>query len=42
MIGNSIRSDILPLIHLGAQAIHIPYHTSWYFEQGEIADSENA
>ena len=29
MIGNSLKSDILPLINIGAEAIHIPFHTTW-------------
>ncbi|MFP4465408.1 MAG: HAD hydrolase-like protein [Alphaproteobacteria bacterium] len=29
MVGNSIKSDILPAIACGAYAIHIPYHTTW-------------
>ena len=33
MIGNSLRSDIIPPVQLGAQAIHIPYETSWHFEK---------
>ena len=32
MIGNSIKSDILPVIEVGGQAIHIPYHTTWQHE----------
>ena len=32
MIGNSIKSDILPVLNLGAHAIHIPYHTTWAHE----------
>ena len=32
MIGNSIKSDILPVINIGAQAIHVPYHTTWQHE----------
>lgn len=32
MIGNSIKSDILPVINIGARAIHIPYHTTWQHE----------
>lgn len=40
MVGNSIRSDILPPLKLGAQAIHIPYHTSWHFEQAELAETD--
>ncbi|TAE33880.1 MAG: HAD family hydrolase [Cytophagales bacterium] len=33
MIGNSLKSDILPVMNIGGQAIHIPYHTTWHFEQ---------
>ncbi len=33
MIGNSIKSDILPLLELGAKAIHIPFHTTWAHEE---------
>ncbi len=32
MIGNSLKSDILPLIEIGAKAIHIPFHTTWQHE----------
>ncbi len=33
MIGNSLRSDILPLIEIGASAIHVPFHTTWAHEE---------
>ncbi|AXT20171.1 HAD family hydrolase [Flavobacteriaceae bacterium AU392] len=32
MIGNSLKSDILPLIHINAKAIHVPFHTTWAHE----------
>ena len=32
MVGNSLKSDILPVLDLGAQAIHIPYHSTWDHE----------
>ncbi len=32
MIGNSVKSDILPVINIGAKAIHVPYHTTWQHE----------
>ena len=35
MIGNSLKSDILPLIEIGAQAAHIPFHTTWQHETVE-------
>ena len=40
MIGNSIKSDILPVIQNGGQAIHIPYHTTWKFEKAELGKTE--
>jgi len=33
MIGNSLRSDVLPVLHLGGHACHIPYVTTWAYEQ---------
>lgn len=33
MIGNSLKSDILPLLNIGAEAIHIPFHTTWQHEK---------
>lgn len=32
MIGNSVRSDILPPLALGCYAIHVPFHTTWEHE----------
>ena len=32
MIGNSLKSDVLPLLEIGAKAIHIPFHTTWEHE----------
>ncbi|HBS85266.1 MAG: HAD family hydrolase [Bacteroidetes bacterium GWF2_38_335] len=32
MVGNSLKSDILPVISIGGQAVHIPYHTTWQHE----------
>lgn len=29
MVGNALKSDILPVLRIGASAIHIPYHTTW-------------
>jgi putative hydrolase of the HAD superfamily len=33
MIGNSLKSDILPVVRLGGTAIHIPYHITWQHEE---------
>ena len=36
MIGNSLRSDILPALAIGASAIHIPYKITWAHEDVKI------
>jgi putative hydrolase of the HAD superfamily len=33
MIGNSLKSDILPIINLGGFGIHVPYATTWEYEK---------
>lgn len=33
MVGNSLKSDILPLVNIKAHALHIPFHTTWLHEQ---------
>jgi putative hydrolase of the HAD superfamily len=35
MIGNSLKSDVLPVLSIGGHAIHIPYHTTWEHEKVE-------
>lgn len=42
MIGNSLKSDILPLLDLGAQAVHIPFHTTWQHETVAKDDINNS
>jgi putative hydrolase of the HAD superfamily len=32
MIGNSLKSDVLPVLAIGGHAVHIPYHTTWAHE----------
>ncbi|MBB6325330.1 putative hydrolase of the HAD superfamily [Algoriphagus iocasae] len=32
MLGNSLKSDILPVLALGGHAIHIPFHITWKHE----------
>jgi putative hydrolase of the HAD superfamily len=39
MVGNSLRSDILPVVALGARAVYIPYEITW---QHEVADPAQA
>ncbi|MFB0910575.1 MAG: HAD family hydrolase [Flavobacterium sp.] len=33
MIGNSLKSDILPVLAIGGHAVHIPFHTTWAHEK---------
>ena len=35
MIGNSIKSDVLPVLNIGGYGIHVPYHTTWALEKVE-------
>jgi putative hydrolase of the HAD superfamily len=32
MIGNSLRSDIAPVLELGGWGVHMPYHVTWAHE----------
>ncbi len=36
MIGNSLKSDVLPVLGLGGYGIHVPYHTTWEHEHVDI------
>lgn len=38
MIGNSLKSDVLPLVNIKAHAIHVPFHTTWAHE--EVTEQE--
>lgn len=35
MVGNSLKSDILPVLNIGGHAVHVPYHITWAHEQIE-------
>lgn len=32
MVGNSVRSDVLPVLEVGGRAVHIPYQVTWAHE----------
>jgi putative hydrolase of the HAD superfamily len=36
MVGNSLKSDILPVLELGGAGVHVPYHITWAHEHVEI------
>ena len=33
MVGNSLRSDVVPVIKAGGHAVHVPYEISWAHER---------
>jgi len=39
MVGNSLRSDIAPVLALGGWGVHVPYHVTWAHETVADVDS---
>jgi putative hydrolase of the HAD superfamily len=35
MVGNSVRSDVLPVLAIGGRAVHVPYHVTWALEHAD-------
>lgn len=35
MVGNSLRSDVLPVLQLGGWGVHVPYTSTWALEHAE-------
>ena len=33
MVGNSLKSDVLPVLNIGGHAVHIPFYTTWEHEK---------
>jgi len=42
MVGNSLRSDIAPVLSLGGWGVHMPYHTTWSHEAEADVDAGSA
>ena len=40
MVGNSLKSDILPVVALGGHAVYVPYYTTWLHEHVEPSEAE--
>jgi putative hydrolase of the HAD superfamily len=38
VVGNSLRSDVLPVLAIGGRAVHIPYHVTWAHEVASAPD----
>ena len=41
MIGNSLKSDVIPILNIGARAVHVPFHTTWAHEEVTIEEQTN-
>ncbi len=42
MVGNSLRSDIEPVVRLGGWGVHVPYHVTWSHELDHGLDDAHA
>lgn len=40
MVGNSVRSDILPVLQIGGKAAHIPYAITWQHEAADLPENK--
>jgi putative hydrolase of the HAD superfamily len=36
MLGNSLKSDVLPVLAIGGHGVHVPYHTTWEHERIDV------
>ncbi|MCK7593483.1 HAD family hydrolase [Pseudomarimonas salicorniae] len=41
MVGNSLRSDIEPVLNLGGAGVHVPYSTTWALETEHAVDEKH-
>lgn len=42
MVGNSLKSDVLPILNIGARAVHVPFHTTWAHEVVHPGQHDNS
>jgi len=42
MVGNSVKSDIVPVLELGGAGVHVPYHITWQHEHVEEVPHRHA
>lgn len=35
MVGNSLKSDVIPVLNIGGHAVHVPFHITWVHEMVE-------
>lgn len=36
MIGNSLKSDVLPVLNIGGHGFHVPFRTTWAYEKVDV------
>ncbi len=41
MVGNSLKSDILPILNLGGYGVFIPFHVTWLHEHIDEKEVSN-
>ena len=41
MVGNSLRSDIEPVVRLGGWGVYMPYHSTWSLETDSDFSPDN-
>ena len=41
MVGNSLKSDVIPILNIGARAVHVPFHTTWAHEEVPLEEQSN-
>jgi putative hydrolase of the HAD superfamily len=39
MAGNSLRSDVVPVLQLGGWAVHVPAHLTWSHEHADVPEA---
>jgi putative hydrolase of the HAD superfamily len=39
MVGNSLRSDVLPVLGIGGRAVHVPYPLTWALDEAEPGEA---
>ncbi len=43
MVGNSVKSDVLPVVNIGGTGVHVPAETTWIHESVELdAETQNS
>ncbi|MGH1367732.1 MAG: HAD family hydrolase [Maritimibacter sp.] len=40
MVGNSVKSDVIPALSIGAWGVHVPHHLTWAYEHAEAPISQ--